>query len=147
MLAQLRLWVYNAEIFSGGSSNLWKPVDFVAKQNSDFWFFWDTLMCTFFTQRPQSNDCGDIWVKMSYCKTQTLWCKCCAVGTNCQNFGLWIPFRAKLGSHLNLTPQLRNKLLVSSSTLQSENKMEKRSSSPDNLFHMAPFQGFWSRSS
>ena len=45
MLAQLRLWVYNAEIFSGGSSNLWKPVGFVAKQNSDFWVFWDTLLC------------------------------------------------------------------------------------------------------
>ena len=40
----MRLWVYNGEIFSGGSSNLWKPVDFVAKQNSDFWFFWDTLI-------------------------------------------------------------------------------------------------------
>ena len=38
-----RLWVYNAEIFSGGSSNLWKPLGLVAKQNSDFWFFWDTL--------------------------------------------------------------------------------------------------------
>ena len=32
------------KFFSGGSSNLWKPVGFVAKQNSDFWFFWDTLL-------------------------------------------------------------------------------------------------------
>ena len=38
-MPECRLWVYNAEIFSGGSSNLWKPVGFVAKQNSDFWFF------------------------------------------------------------------------------------------------------------
>ena len=43
-MPECRLWVYNAEIFSGGSSNLWKPVGFVAKQNSDFWFFWDTLI-------------------------------------------------------------------------------------------------------
>ena len=36
--------VYNAEIFSGGSFYLWKPVGLVAYQNSDFWFFWDTLL-------------------------------------------------------------------------------------------------------
>ena len=48
----MRLWVYNAEIFSGGSSNLWKPVGFVAKQNSDFWFFWDTLMWVVQTLLP-----------------------------------------------------------------------------------------------
>ena len=45
----MRLWVYNAEIFSDGSSNLWKPVGFVAKQNSDFCFFWDTLMRSFWS--------------------------------------------------------------------------------------------------
>ena len=38
------IWVYNAEIFSGGSSNLWKPVGLVAYQNLDFWFYWDTLL-------------------------------------------------------------------------------------------------------
>ena len=43
-MPECRLWVYNAVIFSGGSSNLWKPLGLVAYQNSDFCFFWDTLV-------------------------------------------------------------------------------------------------------
>ena len=37
---KMSFWVYNAEIFSGGSYNLRKPLGLILYQNSNFWCFW-----------------------------------------------------------------------------------------------------------